>query len=1003
MVGSYARGVRFMPGGLMNPFYLTVLGPPELRGPNGDPIRFRTRKHLALLVFLAVEKSFPHRRDRLASLLWPKVGIDEGRHSLATGLSVLRSRLGADAFESGRDTVRLIHGRVVTDLLALEAGIDSKPTAPLPRLFLEDFEAGEVPEFQMWCDARRAENMPRIEAAFIARIADCRRRGDAHSMEQLALHLQKVDSLNEAGARAHLEARTMLGDRIGALRLYDRWRTSLAEELGATPTRQFERLVGRLRLDAITMEVPESFRVQHPETTPGLADAFVGRAEEFKVCHECWEQTLTRQPRHLMVCGETGIGKSAFAARAIKAISLTGAYAVSIRCHPVEQLLSYGTAEELIASLLRLPGAKATPPEHLSILSRMLPAATAACPALVVEQDSTCDVGPLRLVEATLALIDAVAAEQPLVIFIDDVHFADNSSRSVLHVLLRRLTDTPVMVIMTHCDSGRARIPELGFWTSSMADTHLHMLSLGPLPVEDAEACVRLSIAGSHGIHDSALHAILAGASGNPMAMKALALDWRQNGDSSIALSMCSMRSTRTSHLSDSYSRLVDSEVLSLDQDSLTFVQLAAVLNERMNDLTMYDLAQLPFSVIMRAMAVLTSLGILQKVGDRVVFKNQFVRERCYASIAGPVRKRLHCLVADRLIDNDECGGPSNRLDIAWHLIRANRFSDALPYLLDGGARSIRMGTPRVTDWALSTGLPAILESKECSAVLTLAEAKQEMGCWAESLRVLDDCQADLNGSANQRCVLLRALNERFLGYLVGSRLQETIDAVLNIAANEKEEIEIRAKAISISAALISSSREPHHIRRLGNISATMMTIAMAEYDSIHVIHGHAWYLAQQGGPGAALPVLLAGAALVERTSTASSIAARLLLGAGVSLCQLGRYADASPILSNAYSVAKGLGNPALVANAASGLALVHGRLGNIQDQIDRACEAIHASGPEEWGICLLSAAYERGLGLAASGRAAEAENAMGDFDSRFDRRGPPGCNRHGSYAGLTS
>jgi len=68
---------------------------------------------------------------------------------------------------------------------------------------------------------------------------------------------------------------------------------------------------------------------------------------------------------------------------------------------------------------------------------------------------------------------------------------------------------------------------------------------------------------------------------------------------------------------------------------------------------------------------------------------------------------------------------------------------------------------------------------------------------------------------------------------------------------------------------------------------------------------------------------------------------------------------------------------------------LVHGRLGNIQEQIDRAREAITASGPEEWGICLLSAAYDHGLGLAASGRAAEAESTMADFDSRFDRRRP--------------
>ena len=95
----------------MVPFRLTVLGPPELHAPNGDPVRFRTRKHFALLIYLAVEPSIAHRRDKLASLLWSRAEQDEARHSLATGLSLLRSRIGADAFDVTRDAIRLLPRR----------------------------------------------------------------------------------------------------------------------------------------------------------------------------------------------------------------------------------------------------------------------------------------------------------------------------------------------------------------------------------------------------------------------------------------------------------------------------------------------------------------------------------------------------------------------------------------------------------------------------------------------------------------------------------------------------------------------------------------------------------------------------------------------------------------------------------------------------------------------------------------------------------------------------
>ena len=102
--------------------YLRCLGQPALFSPAGDPIRFRTKKHLALLVYLAVEDRQVHRRDRLAELFWPKVPSAEGRHSLATALSILRPRLGSDCIEAGRDYVVLDRRSLALDLDRLVGG-----------------------------------------------------------------------------------------------------------------------------------------------------------------------------------------------------------------------------------------------------------------------------------------------------------------------------------------------------------------------------------------------------------------------------------------------------------------------------------------------------------------------------------------------------------------------------------------------------------------------------------------------------------------------------------------------------------------------------------------------------------------------------------------------------------------------------------------------------------------------------------------------------------------
>ena len=61
--------------------HLRCLGQPALFAPNGDLIRFRTKKHLALLAYLAVEHSRCHRRDRLRG-----IPLAKGRHRRGASL-----------------------------------------------------------------------------------------------------------------------------------------------------------------------------------------------------------------------------------------------------------------------------------------------------------------------------------------------------------------------------------------------------------------------------------------------------------------------------------------------------------------------------------------------------------------------------------------------------------------------------------------------------------------------------------------------------------------------------------------------------------------------------------------------------------------------------------------------------------------------------------------------------------------------------------------------------
>ena len=169
--------------------YLRCLGQPALLSPAGEPVRFRTRKHLALLIYPAVEPPKYHRRDRLAELLWPNVAIAEARHSLATALSILRPRLGTGLLEATREHVLLPKGRVELDISRLESGeiLGTDTREPLQVAgFLDGFEVPEAPEFALWKDRKSVNLIPLIKAGLVQLIDQCRRTADARQIEHYA-------------------------------------------------------------------------------------------------------------------------------------------------------------------------------------------------------------------------------------------------------------------------------------------------------------------------------------------------------------------------------------------------------------------------------------------------------------------------------------------------------------------------------------------------------------------------------------------------------------------------------------------------------------------------------------------------------------------------------------------------------------------------------------------------------------------------------------------------
>ncbi len=963
----------------MLPFRLVCLGQPQLFGPDGEPVRFRTRKHLALLVYLAVEPPRAHRRDQLATLLWPDAELEDARHSLATALSVLRGRLGSDAFDSTRDTVRLRSGRVATDTEGIRTEEWMTSADEAIGLFLQDFDIPNALAFGHWVDTTRARLIPLIHDSLLLSIERYRCSGNLHRMMLAAEHLAAVDELSEHAVRALIEVRTLAGDRMGALRLFDRWRLRAAEEFGAAPSRALLELASRIRRG--TVERPQCAAKTHTPFIEYRHSPIVGRELEYRACYQAWQQAKAGASRLILVQGENGVGKTTIVDRVASAVALEGASTVSVQGFSLERDLPLGFISTLVSELVDLPGAGGADPRQLAVLSSLSPKVHQRWPGLPPSGPDTREDARLRIAQAIVALLLALSEEAPLVIVLDDFHQADPISLAVAHLVLRRAQDLPLLVLMTASPQPKGEEASrycLSQLTSSLEITTLDVEPLRPL---DAQELLQ-SLLADDDPGPSVRRAILIAANGNPLQLVQLVSDWRQRGDQSFALTFGAMTTAPTTSPALLTGHLLSGVLSALDPDTRAVADLAAVLGRRLNDLTMYTLVESPLPRTLRAITTLMAHRVLRDSGGRLEFASESVRHTWYMAIAAPMRRALHSCVADRLqsAPRNTLNGAS-QLEVAWHLVRAGRTEDAAPFLLTGAREAIRLGAPHEAEIALRTGISTLQGRERRIAQLLWAESLQELGQWSSSIRVLNHPEDSITGPDAHWQQVLRVIGDHWSRGDARSEHELCVQALGRIAAS-RQPADVRVRALNAIPYLLSYTHDSSGMDHFRGALDSFDRSSLEPYDHLQFLSAAAWYYANVGDVTHAVALLETAVGLIDDHGYRSSVAIRTLIGAASTKLMSGEYSSAPPLLDRAMRLATELDNRLHRAAASASMAIATGRLGNVDQQIAYATLSLDTLRGKECSIIAIAASFERALGLALSNHANDARLTMDNLVS---------------------
>jgi DNA-binding SARP family transcriptional activator/tetratricopeptide (TPR) repeat protein/GTPase SAR1 family protein len=960
--------------------YLRCMGQPGLFAPDGTPVRLKSSKNLALLVFLAVEPRTPHRRDRLADLLWPDVPIMDARHSLVTAMSYIRGKLEPGAFQTTREYVRFT-AELDLDLAHLSTGrvlaTEFEPALELAG-FLDEFEVPGVPAFDHWRDQQRARWWPDIETALIAQMDQCRRMGDFRQIARLAGQVLAVNEISEAAIRAQMEALAFSGDRLGALRIFETWKRSLHDQLQAVPSDLIEAIAARLRRGGL--ETSTHSALPKVPTEQWRDRPFIGRTREYRLLYEAWERTARCESSHILILGESGIGKSTLIQRLVTGASLEGAVSARVQCYEPEREIPYAAVGALAQGLLDRPGASGTPPQALADLAQTVPAVRERFPSLPSPIDLHGESFRIRLTDAVHQLILAVAEESPLILVVDDLHIVDDASAAVVHLLVRRLESNPVMFLLAARPQSSGESPNVARLREIHQRIRVQSLDLPPMSAEEAGEMLDSLVTEEGPSPSKAVRdAMLRAAGGYPMALELFVADWLANGERSLALSLPAMREELGSRPApeDAYRLSLERIQEGLDAPTRNVLKLAAILGRRLDDVTMYRIVDLGLAGTAEAMERLRSLRLLRETDGRLEFVNEMIRGNAYLGIPASLRTALHGEVVQRLLANERAGRRGPGLEIAWHLIRAGRRDEATPYLLRGAQEAMRGGAPHEAERGLATAMDHLREPERSEALVLLGEALQEQGRDAESIAILEQVSAEAPMELTIRRNVLVLIAQRFLTPRSPEEQAEAIRQILE-EGQRATRLNTRLRSLWLAALYYREVNEPALLSLIRTFLDRESPDCWSIDDYAEYCLARALLLYHSRDRESSLRALSEIITEMEASGIANSVFLSIILGINALHCALGNYDLALAAGLRGMELARRLGDENRLRTFAANIALCHCRLGNFREQLTWASTAATESNHACDFVLSLEAAFLAAMGHALLDQPAAALEALG-------------------------
>jgi predicted ATPase/DNA-binding SARP family transcriptional activator len=696
------------------PLHLVLLGTLSLAWGEEALLLPRTAAARSLLAYIVLHHGHVLPRDPLAGTFWPDRPDAEARKALSDALWQIRQCLGpaAGRLTVERDTVSLTlmpHDNLDVEEFTVRlrryrerhTGTSPPPAAALSTCLAELntavalYRADLLPEcYDDWVLPGRERLREEYLWALEQLALRYKQWGDDEQALACAQRLVTADPLRETAHAELMRLYHALGRPRAALEQYVVLCQLLADELGVEPASATTALYRRIQ-----ESLKEASPVHLPAPAPppalhGLSHLpFIGRTAERAALLEALQAAGRGHGGLALVEGPAGVGKTRLVEELVADARWRGFQVGLGRSDPLAASAPYGPLSDALAMLLTplraAQLAELVGPLWLSASAPLLPPLREHLPDLPLLGSLDPHQEQERLWEGLARCAAGLAAVTPLLLVVEDVHWADAATLAVLTYLAPRLPALRLLMILSF-RSAEARERAIVWEALETMDRALplHRVSVAPFPPEESAALVQRAL----GLEPA-----------DPQGQILIAALQRRTGNN--ALFLVETLKVILEHgagapasgdgwvppdgiaplpMPASLQELVGQRLLRLPSKLRATLELAAVLGEEARFTLLTRTTPSEAAELAGQLGDLCRRGFLAEISVGYRFEHEIVRDTVYRAISPRRRQALHGQAVAAL----ESVQPENLEALAYHAAAGGDRSRAVRYYRKAGERA---------------------------------------------------------------------------------------------------------------------------------------------------------------------------------------------------------------------------------------------------------------------------------------------------------------------------